>query len=323
MDDKKYDILVVGELNVDLILNKIQSFPEMGKEKIAGDMSLVLGSSSAILASNLSSLGAKVGFVGVLGKDSFGDLALKTLHDKGVDTSLIIKSEEYATGLTVVMSFDNDRANVTYAGAMEALTIDDVTDDIMSQARHLHFSSVFLQTGIMNDLVLLFERAKALGLTTSLDPQWDPEENWNLDLNGLLPHVDFFMPNVQELTAITGEEDVELAVSSVNSPNAIIVKMGTKGACVYHSEGSNTCPAFLNKNVVDTVGAGDSFNAGFLFRFLQGAPVSECMVFGAFAGAVNTTEAGGTGAFESYSGVIEIMKNKFGYTEDKSYEITR
>lgn len=323
MSDKKYDILVIGELNVDIILNEIASFPEMGKEKIAKDMSVVLGSSSAILASNLSSLGAKVGFLGTIGNDSFGELTLNTLKEKGVDTSLIIRKNEMSTGATVVMSFQNDRANVTYPGAMEALTIDDVSDEILTSARHLHFSSVFLQPGIAKDITKLFGRAKDLGLTTSLDPQWDPAELWEMDIKNLLPNVDFFLPNIQELEAISGQKSVEVAIESINSPRAVIVKKGTKGSTLYTPEGSQEFPAFLNEEVVDTVGAGDSFNSGFLFKFLQGATIDECMEFGSLTGAVNTTATGGTGAFKNYDQVIEVMKNKFGYTEKQSHEITR
>ncbi len=80
--NKEFDVIEVGELNVDLILNQIESFPEMGKEKLAHAMTLTLGSSSAIFASNLSSLGAKVSFIGKIGEDSFGDLILDSLITK-------------------------------------------------------------------------------------------------------------------------------------------------------------------------------------------------------------------------------------------------
>ena len=321
MSGKKYDILVVGELNVDLILDQITSFPEMGKEKIAKDMSLVLGSSSAILASNLSSLGSKVGFIGKIGKDMFGELILKELQSKKVDTSLIIQSPSESTGATIVMSYGNDRANITYPGAMESLRIEDISDDIISTARHLHFSSYFLQPGIKKDVVKLFKKAKAMGLTTSLDPQWDPAEEWDIDLNELLPYTDFFLPNVSELAAITRIHDLDSALKTMKSSNMIIIKMGIEGAYLYKDNLKVLYPAFINKNVVDTVGAGDSFNAGFLFKFLQGASAKECMTFASQTGAVSTTAAGGTGAFRSYEHVMEIIRSKFDYSEN--HEATR
>ncbi len=318
---KKYDCIVVGELNVDLILNQIDSFPEMGKEKIAEGMSLVLGSSSAILASNLSALGAKVGFVGKVGKDGFGKLIIDSLEQKGVITDNIIQAEGLKTGITVVMSFENDRANVTYPGAMNALTIDDISDDVLSQARHMHFSSVFLQPGIKKDLIPLFKKAKALGLTTSLDPQWDPQEKWDIDLNKLLQYVDFFFPNISELASITNKDTLESMLPSLSNEHHTIVKMGVEGAGHYTNGKLKKVPAFLNNEVVDTVGAGDSFNAGFLYQYLQGAPIDDCLEFASLTGAVSTTASGGTGAFNSYEQLVEVMKDKFNY--QKSHEVTR
>ncbi len=321
MSKKKYDVIVVGELNVDLILNKIESFPEMGKEKIAREMSLVLGSSSAILASNLSSLGSSVGFIGKIGNDIFGELALKALNEKKVDTSLIIKSDQYRTGATIVMSVDNDRANITYPGAMETLTLEDIPEDALQQARHLHFSSYFLQPGMKNDLLPLLQKAKALGLSTSVDPQWDPSEKWEIDLEGLLPFIDFFMPNVAELTSMMKESGFDTALRKVNPDHTLILKMGTEGSCLYKNGQKTIFPPFLNEEVVDTIGAGDSFNAGFLHKFLEGAPLEDCMVFASLTGAVSTTAAGGTGAFTSYENVLEIIKNKFSHSV--SHETTR
>ena len=142
---KQFDVIVVGELNVDLILNDIESFPEMGKEKIAGRMNLTLGSSSAIFASNLSSLGAKVAFLGKIGKDSFADLVLSSLEQKRVDTSMIIQDPDLATGATIVLNYGEVRAMVTHPGAMDFLGLDDITDELLERGAHLHFSSCFFR----------------------------------------------------------------------------------------------------------------------------------------------------------------------------------
>jgi sugar/nucleoside kinase (ribokinase family) len=307
---KLYDVIVVGELNVDIILNKLSSLPEVGKEKIAEEMSVVLGSSSAILASNLSTLGTKVGFIGKVGNDSFGELVINALKSKGVDTSLISVSQNSNTGATVVMSFDNDRANVTYPGAMVELTLDDIEDEVLLKARHLHFSSCFLQPGIKKDLVKLFKKAKALGLTTSLDPQWDPAENWSLD-PAIYQFIDFFLPNTSELIAITKKETLTEALQAVRTDNVVIAKMGTKGACLYKNGIQEIFPAFLNKQVVDTVGAGDSFNAGLLSKYLEGGSIAESITFASQVAAISTTGAGGTGAFTDYFSVMELINNKF------------
>jgi len=114
---KPYDVIAIGELNVDLLLNRIDGFPEIGKEKFAGDMLLTLGSSTAIFAANSAALGVRTGFAGMIGRDTFGELVKRSLRDKGVDTRFVIESDACATGATIVMNYGEDRANLTYQGA--------------------------------------------------------------------------------------------------------------------------------------------------------------------------------------------------------------
>lgn len=314
MKNKIYDALVVGELNVDLILNSIDSFPEIGKEKLAKSMNLTLGSSSAILASNLSSLGAKVSFAGKIGYDQFGILVNDSLANKGVNTDYLIRSKEWNTGATIVLNFNEDRAMVTYPGAMEHLTINDIPDKAFHLSKHLHFSSYFLQPGMQSDIVNLFKKAKDLGLTTSLDIQWDPNEKWEFDYQKVLPFVDVFLPNEQELLFLTKENSIDNAVKKIRSiANHIAVKMGSKGSLLVTNGKTVFKESYLNKNVVDAIGAGDSFNAGFIFRFVNGFSLEECQEFGNLMGAINTTAAGGTTAFTNYNEIIKIAKEKFGY----------
>lgn len=310
----KPEVVVIGELNVDIILNQIDSFPEMGKEKIAQEMNITLGSSSAIFASNLSTLGSNVAFIGKIGKDSFASVVLDSLNSKSVDTSHIIQSDTLNTGATIVLNYDQDRAMVTYPGAMEDLHLNDIDFNFLSTARHLHFSSVFLQPGIRNSLPALFSMAKSLGLTTSLDPQWDPAEKWDVDLSNLLPALDIFLPNRAEFLLLTGSESIEEGTEKIKeiAPKlTLVIKDGSNGAFVWKGGNLIHQPAFLNPEVVDCIGAGDSFNAGFIHSFIKGSSVDKCLESGALTGAVSTTRAGGTGAFGSLEAVREIAADNF------------
>ncbi|NOX17652.1 MAG: carbohydrate kinase family protein [Chlorobi bacterium] len=316
MNEKIWDALTVGELNVDLLLNEIDSFPEMGKEKLADKMDLTLGSSSAIFASNLSSLGAKVAFCGKIGKDGFGDLVVESLNNKGVETDTIIRDENLNTGITVILNYDEDRAMVTHPGAMNYLTLSDVTEEMMNKAKHLHFSSFFLQPGMKDGVAEMFEKAKRLGLSTSLDPQWDPAEEWDFDFKNILPNVDVFLPNEVELLSLTKAQSIKEGIEKLKPfVNLLVVKRGNKGSLLYSNGELNEAPPFLNTNVVDAIGAGDSFDAGFILKFIQGAAAVECQKFGNLTGAVNTTAAGGTGAFDDFKTVMQIAKEKFSYGE--------
>ena len=309
-----FDVLVIGELNIDLILNKIGSFPVMGKEILADEMTVTLGSSSAIFANNLSRLGSRVTYLGKVGKDQFATQICSTLEASGVDITHIIATPKFQTGLTVALNYNNDRAMVTYPGAMNDLNIGDISDDALESASHMHVSSVFLQEGLKPDVISLFKRAKELGLTTSFDPQWDPHEKWDVNLEELLPFVDVFLPNASELAQFTGTESIEEGIKAI-SPfcHVVVVKNGVDGAVMWDKEGMVSQDAFLNETVVDAIGAGDSFNSGFICKFTQQKPLPECLEYAALTGAINTTSAGGTSAFLSPERIRSVAREKFNF----------
>jgi len=312
--DKEFDVIVLGELNVDIILNNIEKFPEIGKEILANEMTVTLGSSSAIFASNLSSLGSKVAFIGKVGNDSFAELVKSSLQTKKVDTSQVITSSTYKTGATIVLNYDQDRANVTYPGAMNDLTIDDIDFSFIAKARHLHFSSIFMQAGIKKFIPEIFKKAKESGLTTSIDPQWDPEEKWEIDLENIMPYLDVFMPNRKELEFISKTEGIENCIQKLHLlPKYLIIKDGSDGALLWDGIKLHKQDIFENKQIIDCIGAGDSFNAGFIHKFVLGKQISECLEFGALTGAISTTGAGGTGAFKDLPAVAAIAKEKFNF----------
>lgn len=314
MQKKRFDVLVVGELNIDLILDGLQQPPEIGKEILADKMLYTMGSSSAIFASNLSTLGASVNFVGCIGKDDFGEKIINELNSKNVNTTDIIRSDTAATGITVAFNFHQDRGMVTYTGAMNELREDDITDAILQNAKHLHVSSVYIQPALKPGLTKLFKRAKQFGLTTSLDPQWDAYEQWECNWNNLLPLVDVFLPNVEELKNITRQSTMESAVNSIkNYTNIIAVKNSVEGATAFYKKEIAEQPAFINHHFADAIGAGDSFDAGFIKKFISDKSLKECVEFGAICGAINTTASGGTAAFKNLQTVKKIAFEKFNY----------
>jgi sugar/nucleoside kinase (ribokinase family) len=220
------------------------------------------------------------------------------------------------TGATLVLNFNEERAMVTHPGAMENLSLKDIPLDEFSKARHLHFSSYFLQPGIQKDLATLFKLAKEAGLTTSFDAQWDPNEKWDINLSGVLPYVDIFLPNEKEICYLTGKTTFEEAVDSIKHlANIILIKMGNKGSVCWHKGEFSYKEPFLNENVIDAIGAGDSFNAGFIYKFIQKETLDRCQTFGNLTGAISTTQPGGTTAFTDYTAIMKIAKDTFGYVE--------
>jgi len=290
------DVVVVGELNADLILQDIPSLPQMGKEILAKNMTLTMGSASAILATNIARLGLKVGFSGKLGDDHFGELVLETLKNRGVDVEGIQESPNVQTGVTVVLSYPEDYAMVTHMGAMESFGINDIDFNYLERSGHLHFSSYYLQPEMRKGAPELFRRAKQMGLTTSFDPGWDPDEEWSEEIYELLQHVDVFMPNEQEAKYIAEKSDIDAAVDKLSDYcEVVVVTQGSRGS-VCRIDDRTIRAGVFTVTPQDTTGAGDSFNAGFLSQWLAGEDPKKCITYGSACGAIATTKLGGSTA---------------------------
>jgi sugar/nucleoside kinase (ribokinase family) len=298
MNSKRYDVLVVGELNVDLILHQVPHLPKLGNEIFAQSMDLTLGSSAAIFAHNLSRFGCQVAFAGKLGNDVFGKVVLEHLKEAGVETSYIQLDEKASTGASIGIQHQGDRGTVTYAGAMQEFTLADVPLHVLDEVRHVHFSSYFFQPAFQKDLSTLFQLAKQKGLSTSFDMQCDPDDQWNMDYKSILPFVDVFLPNEKEIQLLTQASCLEEAIAHLRPyTNILALKRGSKGSLVLTPNESLQHAGFQVASYIDAIGAGDSFNAGFIYKFLQGQPLSVCQEYGNIAGAHSTTKAGGVAAF--------------------------
>jgi sugar/nucleoside kinase (ribokinase family) len=295
-------ILVAGELNPDLILSGLTSLPVPGHEILARDFSLQLGSSSAIVAAGLARLGNAVSFRGKVGDDSFGRFSVAELERMSVNCSAVIVDPSTKTGLTVSLSV-SDRALVTYPGAIAELRAEDVTDDLLAASSHLHVASFYLQTALRPGLRGLFERAHRLGLTTSLDPGCDPAGSWGSAILDVLPAVDVFLLNEVELAGLTGTSDVEAGIRRLSTGTTrVIAKLGAQG-CAVLDGGHTVYEPALSVDPVDTTGAGDSFDAGFLHAWLLGMPLRDCLKCGVVCGGLSTQGLGGTASQPTWNEV--------------------
>lgn len=293
-----FDCLVAGEANVDLLMESAAAL-EPGKEKLAESCRLVLGGSSAVTAHNLARLGAQVSFVCVLGTDLFGRFVEERLAKAGVDLGGVRRSRTANTGITMWHSRKGRRAGLTYPGALALLRAADVPEARLKTARHLHVGHYFLLTNLHRQAPALFRKAQRLGLTTSVDCNDDPSGKWDSRLWDVLQHTDIFFPNEQEASLLTGEKNPErAALELARLARVVAVKRGAKGALIASAGTLLRFPAVKTK-VVDTTGAGDSFNAGFLSRFLRGASLEDCARAGVQAAARSVRHIGGTAAFEA------------------------
>jgi len=293
----RFDVTIAGELNLDLILYGLPTELPPERELLANRMVLTLGSSSAIVAHNLASLGSRVGFQSLIGNDELGQIALKSLGDGDVDVSKVRRSAERQSGVTVILHHDSGRQILTYSGTIAELTTADLDFEYLADSRHFHLSSFYLQSRLRPDVPELFKRMKAAGLTTSLDTNDDPEDRWTDDWQNVLRYVDVFLPNQREACKIARTDDIESAMQQLSQVvPLVVVKLGRDGALARRGKESFRSPA-VPVDAVDPVGAGDSFDAGFLHRYLKGADLAACLSSGNLAAALSVTRPGGTEAF--------------------------
>lgn len=294
----EFDLMIAGEVNLDLILYGLNENIPLDREILGTDFEMTLGSSSAILAHNISLLGTRVGFITRFGNDEMGRIAMERLAETRVDLSRCSLAQGNAkTGVTILLPHGRSRRILTYPGVMFDMSMADLDLDYLCSARHFHLSSLFLQRGLQPDLPGLFHALKRRGLTLSLDTNDDPDDRWNGVLDEILPTVDVLLPNEDEACRIARKPRVEeaLDVLAAKVP-LIVVKCGARGALVQQGVTRFQVPC-VSVTPVDTIGAGDSFNAGFLAAWLRGASPEICARAGNIAGALSTQRPGGTEAF--------------------------
>ncbi|PYX53525.1 MAG: carbohydrate kinase [Acidobacteria bacterium] len=301
------EIVVVSDINADLVFTGLPSLPAFRELKHATGMKFTLGGSSAIFAYNIARLGVATGFVGKVGNDHVGDFLLATLGSVGVDTSRVVRDGARPTGICVSMSFPDEYAMVSYPGIRESFALHEIDLEYVKSARHLHLSSFYLQPGLQPGCVEIFRTARAAGLTTSLDPDHDPREQWNGGMQELLQYVDLFLPNETEALRISQTQDLTAAARRFSQfGHTTVIKQGREGVAVIRNGQATSAPAF-EIQPLDTTGAGDSFNAGFIFKYLNRAPLQDCIVWGSACGALSTRSLGGIDAFPTCAEIEKFL----------------
>ncbi len=297
------DLLVLGDVNPDLVLSDASMAVAFGQaETLVDDAELTIGGSGAIMACGAARLGLRTALAGLVGDDQFGAFMLREVSARGVDVSAVAISGEVRTGLTVVLVRPNDRAILTFPGAIARMTAALVDAGWLARIRHVHVSSFFLQTGLVAGLADVLQAARAGGATTSVDPNWDPAEDWDGGLRELLPLIDVLLPNAVEACRIAGvpDDDPAAAASALAQLGPLVaVKLGAEGAVAAPAGGGEPVRAIPPQrlvDVVDAVGAGDAFDAGLLCALLDGRALDAALAFACACGTLSMRAAGGTAA---------------------------
>lgn len=292
--DRPFDVLTALDVCVDFLVIG-SPIPQFGQvEQLVEDYEIEMGGSAVIFASQCAKLGLRTTGAGRVGSDAFGQLFLEKLTATGVDLSAIIRDEQAKTGVGILLCRQNDRAILTYNGTIDGVNREMVAAQL-PHARHLHIASYYLMAALRPAWPDLAREAKAQGMTVSLDTNWDPDERWQ-GIDALAGSVDVFMPNENEARAFTGESDLDAAITRLGEMfPVVVIKLGAAGAmaaCRGRITRVSGCPGVP----VDTVGAGDNFDAGFLYGWLHNQPIERCLEIGCFCGSGSILARGGFAA---------------------------
>ena len=288
------DLLVVGDCNPDLVLAGDVTPRFASVEQLVDRADLVIGGSGSILACGAACLGLRVAMASVVGDDVFGRFMLDALAERGVETTPIARSDSEPTGLSVILARTDDRAILTRLGTIDAVAAEHVPRSLLARTRHVHVASYYLLHRLMPHVPALFAAAHELGVTTSLDTNWDPSERWQLD--DVLEHTDILLPNATEAMYIARATSLTSAAGHLRKRvGTLAVKLGSEGAVAYRGDDHAhvSAPPLV---AVDAIGAGDSFGAGFLAGTLMGEPLEGALRLAVACGSLSTRAAGGTAA---------------------------
>jgi len=288
-------VLFIGDVNVDLVFGGLQYPLQEDKEVMAETFFRTMGSSAAITAVAYSCLGGQADLCGLVGNDENGAYMLDSLDKLGVGRSLVKIDNSIPTGVTVNLIHGRTRSQVTFPGTISRFTGPPLSTDF-SEYRHAHFSGIYQQEAFLPNIVSTMQHFKKLGISISVDTQWDVTENWD-HLDEIYSMLDYLIINEEEALSISRATNIDSALSYfAGQVSCTLIKLGNKGVCFYENGEVKNVPAYPAE-VVDTTGAGDAFAGGFLYALYEGKmDFYKALHYASAVAARNCEFAGGVGA---------------------------
>ena len=308
MCEKKWDIFIYGDVNIDLVIPDVSELPGPGEEVETETMETFVGGGAALFALGLSKLGARVAFQGSVGGDLYGDYILNVFRKQGMDCTLLQRRESEKTGISLSFTNEKDRSFLTMRGTNEHLNITEIDFNKLKSARHFHVTGYAFGKNHDGYLQLLKKIKKETDLTVSFDLGWDSTGLWSKRIYELFPYIDVLFMNESEALGYSGKNTPEEAARDfvVYGP-LVVLKLGVKGSMATAEDNGIIRRQSFKVKAVDTTGAGDSFNAGFIYGYVNTMPVSDCLVYGNGCGALSVTQLGGNTGFPDLKTLKEFI----------------
>jgi len=305
--------LVIGDLNIDLIFNSLADFPELGKEILSDDYNMVIGGSGGVFAAVLSKLGIRTVIISKISNDNYGRFLLGEMQKKGVDTSRMIISKSMKTGITVNLSYEKDKSQISSVNLIKSLKVEEIRLKNLDDIRHVHFSSYYMMDSLKSSYIKIIEDIKSRyeEITFSLDTNDDPDNDWGSSIYEIFKNIDILFLNKKEAVRISGKLTVQKAVDKLaNYINKVVIKLGKEGyiAKINGKYYRGYCKNTSNKNFLDGTGSGDNFDAGFIFGFLKEFDIKKTLDFANYCAEKSIEYPGGVGCDDKFAQIKRIFK---------------
>jgi len=308
------DVVCLGILVADVVAKSVNDVPERGKLGIVEKIELHTGGCASNTGSALKKLGVDVALIGKVGSDGFGDYVVGEMSKSGLNVEGIKRDKETNTSCSLALvEDDGERRFIHCYGADGTFTEDDVDWNIIRGCKILHVAGSLLMPtfdGIQTAHVL--EKARNMGITTSLDTAWDAKGKWLETIEPSLKYIDIFLPSIEEAKMITSLDSAEEIADFFLKYGMKIVglKMGSKGCFVKSSKGEIVKFPVFNINAVDATGAGDAFVAGFLIGVLNGWDMKKTAEFACAVGACCVQKIGARTGIRSFDETIKFIEEQ-------------
>ncbi|MBK5201755.1 MAG: carbohydrate kinase family protein [Spirochaetaceae bacterium] len=300
-------ILIIGDINSDLIITGLKNYPAPGEECLVNDYKIRTGGGAAIVSLALSKLGINTSVFGCIGDDIFSELLTNELKLHGINLKYVKRIKNTSTGITVAFTNEINRSFITCRSALDFTDLNKITDDIIDQ-----FDYIFLHNfkpSKMEEYIKFCKNIKAKGKKVIFDVGFDDSEKWDNKIFEILKYVDIFIPDELEALGFTRSNNVEEALRKLSIYcNRVVIKIGKKGAIALDGDKIIHSPIF-DANVVDTTGAGDSFDAGFVYGTINNLNLEKCLALGNFLGSLSVTDIGGSTGIPENEELIKLLKS--------------
>ncbi|MBI3961165.1 MAG: carbohydrate kinase family protein [Deinococcus sp.] len=308
MSQRPLDVACVGYVFCDLIFAGLDRLPDPGQELYAPQFDIAPGA-AAITATGAARLNLRTALVTTIGQDALGDFLVSRLRQEGIDLSYVQKVDGARSSISVAISLARDRCFVSYSDVLrrpELHPSHQMTPELLSSTRHVHLAG--LSANLELSLSAL-ERARNAGASISADIGWDSSGRWDQAIYRCLELVDIFLPNETEAVHLTRKDGARAALSELAKYVAVpVVKLGAKGAMSIDEQGEVITVPTLSVTPLDTTGAGDAFDAGFLYGYLKSYPRRDCLALGNICGALSVTKLGGATGIPREAELLERFR---------------